>query len=86
MKRVLSLIGIGTLALLVAHPANAKLINKNEAFNMCKKEVRSQYQARATLNKIRSRGQFYHIQFKVPGQQKVWCELDKSSGEMWLNI
>ena len=43
MKRVLSLIGIGTLALLVALPVNAKAIDKNKAFNLCKQEVKSEY-------------------------------------------
>ena len=43
MKQFLSLIGIGTLALLVAVPANAKIIDKNKAFTACKNEVKSEY-------------------------------------------
>ena len=33
IKRYLSLLGIGTLALLVAVPANAKTVDKNKAIN-----------------------------------------------------
>ena len=88
IKRVLSLIGIGTLALLVATPANAKVIDKNKAFSVCKSNVKGQYEAtRYRLDKIRdSRGE-YRIQFVVSskeGRQKVICTLDKYSGSMKL--
>ena len=86
MKRVLSLIGIGTLALLVALPANAaKIIDKNKAFTACKNEVKSEYLGanRYRLARIRSSQGMYKIQFVVSssaGKQKVLCELDKYSG------
>tara|TARA_Y100000994_G_scaffold248888_1_gene258030 strand:+ start:1410 stop:1688 length:279 start_codon:yes stop_codon:yes gene_type:complete len=85
MKRVLSLLGIGTLALLVALPVNAKAIDKNKAFNMCKQEVKSEYvgASRYLLKKIRDRGAGYQMQFLVyfpEGNQRVLCELNRHSG------
>ncbi len=85
MKQFLSLIGIGTLALLVAVPANAKIIDKNKAFTACKNEVKSEYLGanRYRLARIRSSQGVYKVQFVVSsssGKQKVLCELDKYSG------
>lgn len=90
MKRVLSLLGIGTLALLVAVPANAKTVDKNKAFNDCRKEVRSVYNgARPRLKKIRGYGAEWNIEFRVFDEgvkQKVLCTLDKYSGEKMLTV
>ena len=85
MKRVLSLIGIGTLALLVALPVNAKAIDKNKAFNLCKQEVKSEYvgASRYLLKKIKDRGAGFQMQFMVyfpEGNQKILCELNRQSG------
>ena len=67
MKRVLSLIGIGTLALLVAVPANAKTVDKNKAFNDCRREVRDEFNgARPRLKKIRGYGGEWNKKFYVP--------------------
>ena len=88
IKRVLSLIGIGTLALLVATPANAKIIDKNKAFSACKNNLKNEYIAtRYRLDRIRdSRGE-YRIRFVLSsgeGKQKVMCTLDKYSGSIKL--
>ena len=90
MKRVLSLIGIGTLALLVAVPANAKTVDKNKAFNDCRKEVRNEFNgARPRLKKIRGYGGEWNVEFRVYEdgmKQKVICILDKYSGEKILTV
>ena len=41
MKSIL--FGLGALALLVAQPIQAKVIDKNKAFNLCKSEVKSEF-------------------------------------------
>ena len=89
MKRVLSLIGIGTLALLVTQPIQAKAIDKNKAFNLCKKEVKSEYvgASRYLLKKIKDRGAGYQMQFMLyfpEGNQKILCELNRQSGQKTL--
>ena len=90
MKRVLSLIGIGTLALLVAHPANAEVIDKNKAFNSCRVLVQGEFNgARPRLKKIKGYGGEWNIEFRVFDEgvkQKVLCTLDKYSGEKMLTI
>ena len=90
MKRYLSLIGIGTLALLVAYPANAKVIDKNKAFNDCRTEGRNEFNgARPRLKKIRGYGGDWNIEFRVFDEgvkQKVLCTLDRYSGEKTLTI
>ena len=88
MKRVLSLIGIVTLALLVAQPINAATISKNKAFTMCKQEVRAEYTdaSRIRTSKIRDRSIFtseFAVSFPY-GKQKILCELNKSSGVVTL--
>jgi hypothetical protein len=90
IKRYLSFIGIGTLALLVAVPANAKTVDKNKAFNDCRKEVRNEFNgARPRLKKIRGYGGEWNIEFRVFDEgvkQKVLCTLDKHSGEKMLTL
>ena len=90
MKRYLSLIGIGTLALLVAHPANAEVIDKNKAFNSCRVLVQGEFNgARPRLKKIRGYGGEWTIEFSVYEdgvKQKVICTLDKYSGEKMLTV
>ena len=90
IKRYLSLIGIGTLALLVAHPANAEVIDKNKAFNSCRVLVQGEFNgARPRLKKIKGYGGEWNIEFRVFDEgvkQKVLCTLDKYSGEKMLTI
>lgn len=89
MKRFLSLIGIGTLALLVTQPIQAKTIDKNKAFTLCKQEVKSEYfgASRYRLSKIKdARGEF-RIDFMLSlpeGKQKVRCTINEYSSEKML--
>ena len=89
MKRFLSLIGIGTLALLVTQPIQAKAIDKNKAFTLCKQEIKSEYfgAARYRLSRIKdARGEF-RIDFMLSlpeGKQKIRCTIDEYSGEKIL--
>ena len=83
MKSIL--FGLGALALLVAQPIQAKVIDKNKAFNLCKSEVKSEYlgASRYRLRGIKDRGAAYKIQFMLyfpEGNQKVLCELNRHSG------
>ena len=83
MKSIL--FGLGALALLVAQPIQAKVIDKNKAFNLCKSEVKSEYigASRYRLRGIKDRGTGFQIQFMLyfpEGNQKVLCELDRYSG------
>ena len=83
MKSIL--FGLGALALLVAQPIQAKVIDKNKAFNLCKSEVKSEYlgASRYRLRGIKDRGEAFKIQFMLyfpEGNQKVLCELDRYSG------
>ena len=90
MKRYLSLLGIGTLALVVAHPANAKVIDKNKAFNSCRVLVKDECNgARPRLKKIRGYGGEWNGEFRVyedGAKQKGICTLDKHSGEKMLTV
>ena len=56
MKSIL--LGLGALALLVAQPIQARAIDKNKAFNLCKSEVKSEYigASRYRLRGIKDRG------------------------------
>lgn len=83
MKSIL--FGLGALALLVAQPIQAKVIDKNKAFNLCKSEVKSEYlgASRYRLTGIKDRGQGFKVQFILfypEGKQKVLCELNRYSG------
>lgn len=83
MKSIL--IGLGALALLVAQPIQARAIDKNKAFNLCKSEVKSEYigASRYRLRGIKDRGAGFQIKFMLyypEGNQKVLCELDRYSG------
>ena len=83
MKSIL--FGLGALALLVAQPIQAKVIDKNKAFNLCKSEVKSEYlgASRYRLSGIKDRGQGFKVQFMLyypEGNQKVICELNRYSG------
>ena len=83
MKSIL--IGLGALALLVAQPIQARSIDKNKAFNLCKSEVKSEYvgASRYRLRGIKDRGAGYQVKFVLyyPGStQKVLCELNRHSG------
>ena len=83
MKSIL--LGLGALALLVAQPIQARSIDKNKAFNLCKSEVKSEYvgASRYRLRGIKDRGAGYQIKFLLyyPGStQKVLCELNRHSG------
>ena len=83
MKSIL--FGLGALALLVAQPIQAKVIDKNKAFNLCKSEVKSEFigATRYRLRGIKDRGAGYQVKFLLyyPGStQKVLCELNRYSG------
>ena len=83
MKSIL--LGLGALALLVAQPIQARAIDKNKAFNLCKNEVKSEYvgASRYLLKRIKDRGTGYQMQFMLyfpEGNQKILCELDRHSG------
>ena len=83
MKSIL--FGLGALALLVAQPIQAKVIDKNKAFNLCKSEVKSEFigATRYRLRGIKDRGAGFKIQFMLyypEGNQRVLCELDRYSG------
>ena len=87
MKSIL--FGLGALALLVAQPIQAKVIDKNKAFNLCKSEVKSEYlgASRYRLRGIKDRGEAFKIQFMLyfpEGNQKVLCELNRYSGTKTL--
>ena len=87
MKSIL--IGLGALALLVAQPIQAKVIDKNKAFNLCKSEVKSEYlgASRYRLRGIKDRGEAFKIQFMLyfpEGNQKVLCVLNRYSGTKTL--
>ena len=87
MKSIL--FGLGALALLVAQPIQAKVIDKNKAFNLCKSEVKSEYlgASRYRLRGIKDRGEAFKIQFMLyfpEGNQKVLCVLDRYSGTKTL--
>ena len=83
MKSIL--LGLGVLALLVAQPIQAKAIDKNKAFNLCKTEVKSEFvgASRYRLTGIKDRGAGYKIQFMLyfpEGNQRILCELNRQSG------
>ena len=61
MKSIL--FGLGALALLVAQPIQAKVIDKNKAFNLCKSEVKSEFigATRYRLRGIKDRGAGFQI-------------------------
>ena len=66
-------------------PIQAKVIDKNKAFNLCKSEVKSEFigATRYRLRGIKDRGAGFKIQFMLyypEGNQKVLCELDRYSG------
>ena len=87
MKSIL--LGLGALALLVAQPIQAKVIDKNKAFNLCKSEVKSEYlgASRYRLRGIKDRGEAFKIQFMLyfpEGNQKVLCVLNRYSGTKTL--
>ena len=87
MKSIL--FGLGALALLVAQPIQAKVIDKNKAFNLCKSEVKSEYlgASRYRLRGIKDRGEAFKIQFMLyfpEGNQKVLCVLNRYSGTKTL--
>ena len=87
MKSIL--FGLGALALLVAQPIQAKVIDKNKAFNLCKSEVKSENvgASRYRLRGIKDRGAGFKIQFMLyypEGNQKVLCVLNRYSGTKTL--
>lgn len=87
MKSIL--FGLGALALLVAQPIQARAIDKNKAFNLCKSEVKSEYlgASRYRLRGIKDRGEAFKIQFMLyfpEGNQKVLCVLNRYSGTKTL--
>ena len=67
-----------------------KTVDKNKAFNDCRKEVRNEFNgARPRLKKIRGYGGEWNIEFRVFDEgvkQKVLCTLDKHSGEKMLTL